>query len=60
MSPEDAGPEPDGIPAARLILRRVQELREARGAPPDPMIEKAIQELPKVAKDHARLFELLK
>lgn len=53
-------PKPPGVAAARLILMRVLRLRRERAAPPHPLTEKAIQELPKVAKDHARLLELLK
>jgi hypothetical protein len=58
--PEDAPPEPDGVPGARLILLRAAQLQRESGKPGDDLFERAIAELPKVARDHPRLFELLK
>jgi hypothetical protein len=60
MPPKSEGTEPDGVPGARLIFQRVQQRRREAGKSDDDLIGRAIQELPKVARDHARLFELLK
>ena len=43
-----------------MILLRTQQLRREAGKPDSDLIGRAIEELPKVARDHARLFELLK
>ncbi|MGA8536977.1 MAG: hypothetical protein WB789_06250 [Thermoplasmata archaeon] len=60
MAPEEGDPEPPGVAGARMILLRTQQLRREAGKPDSDLIGRAIEELPKVARDHARLFELLK